>query len=82
MVTGGPARRIPKNSAMLEGPRADRYAPDNPAYWCRDEAPQPAEGHFTRVRGNQLAPPPVRQVVSEVPDRRPISRPVRKGVNL
>jgi hypothetical protein len=25
---------------LLEGPRADRYESDNPAYCCRGEAPQ------------------------------------------
>jgi hypothetical protein len=46
---------------MLEGPRADRHVPDFPAFWCRGEAPQLAEGDFTRVRTSRLAPPPVRQ---------------------
>ena len=59
MVSGGPARRIQKNPAMLEGPRADRHGSDNPAFWCRGEAPQLAEGDFTRVGTSQLAPPPV-----------------------
>ena len=48
-VSGGPARRIQENPAMLEGPRADRHGSDDPAYWCRGEAPQLAEGDFTRV---------------------------------
>ncbi len=63
MVSGGPARRIRKNSAMLVGPRADRLATDNPALWCRGEAPQLAEGDFTRAGTNRLAPPPVRQAI-------------------
>lgn len=44
---------------MLEGPRADRHGSDNPAFWCRGEAPQLAEGDFTRVGTSRLAPPPV-----------------------
>ena len=44
---------------MLDGPRADRHGSDDPAFWCRGEAPQLAEGDFTLVRTCRLAPPPV-----------------------
>jgi hypothetical protein len=64
---------------MLEGPRADRHGSDNPAFWCRGEAPQLAEGDFTRMSEQAgLRRRPLRQVF-RVPSCRPISRPGEMG---
>jgi len=49
MVLGGPARQIDENLAILKRPRADRHHSDSPAFCCRGEAPQLAEGDFTGV---------------------------------
>ena len=67
---------------MLEGPRADRQYPDHPAFWCRGEAPQLAEGDFTRVGTSRLAPPPVEAGVPVVLVAGRFHVPGEIGVNL
>ena len=67
---------------MLEGPRADRLPPTTPAFWCRGEAPQLAEGDFTRAGTNRLAPPPVEAGVPGVLVAGRFHDPGEIGVNL
>lgn len=49
---------------MLEGPRADWHHSDDPAFWCRGEAPQRLRKGASPVSEQaSFAPPPVSQMI-------------------
>jgi hypothetical protein len=53
-----------KSPAMLEGPRADWHNSDDPAFWCRGEAPQRLRKGASPVSEQaSFAPPPVSQMI-------------------